>query len=64
MYEELLKLKKLVPERLPVYGFAETGDHWEYGTSIMDGGFDLTVCISESGSIDTTLVEKESGDTS
>lgn len=62
MFEDVFKHQKLVPGTLAGYGFAKDGDAWSYETSIMDGEFNLHVCIDQSGDADTSLVEAETGE--
>ena len=62
MFDEIIKRKKPVPERLISYGFEEIGSLFQYSTEIRCGEFTLTVQIGLDGAIDTNLVENETGE--
>jgi predicted DNA-binding protein (MmcQ/YjbR family) len=62
MFEEIFERRKLNVEKLTAYGFESESDQWVYNTDIKDGEFLLKISISESGSCDTRLTEKESGE--
>ena len=62
MFEEIFKRKRLLPDRLPLYGFRNDGEAWLYETDILNREFALSVCIAESGAVDTKVVEKETGE--
>ena len=62
MFDEIIKRRKPVPERLISYGFEEIGSLFQYSTEILCGEFTLTVQIGLDGAIDTNLVENETGE--
>ena len=62
MFEEIFKRKKLIPEKLIAYGFQRIDAVFRLTTDIENGEFSLTVLVGEEGSVDTELVEKESGE--
>ncbi|MBD5544970.1 MAG: hypothetical protein HDR01_12245 [Lachnospiraceae bacterium] len=62
MFDDLFKRKKLIPDKLPGYGFRMGNGIWLYETDIMNGNFSLIVSITESGRIDTSVIEKENGE--
>ena len=55
-------MKKQIPEKLTVYGFLEENGQFLYKKEILDGEFTLTVRILEDETVNTDLVEKETGE--
>lgn len=39
MFDEIIKQKKLIPEKLIAYGFKNNGDYFQYVTEILNGTF-------------------------
>lgn len=62
MFEESFKRKQPIPDKLLVYGFKKSGKDLHYSTLVYHGAFVLTVIIKPDGTIDTTLIEKETGE--
>lgn len=62
MFENIIRNKKPIPERLAEYGFESVGDCQKYSTEICDGEFELTVFITPKGEISTELAEVETGE--
>lgn len=62
MFEDRFKREKPIPDKLSVYGFRRYDDTWIYETDIMNGDFSLTVRIMENGKVDTSVIEKETGE--
>ena len=62
MFESIFYMKKQIPEKLTVYGFLEENGQFLYKKEILDGEFTLTVRILEDETVNTDLVEKETGE--
>ncbi len=62
MFEELFAKKTLNIEKTLLFGFVKDGNKYKYGVDILDGLFHLRTVILSDGSIDTTLIEKETGE--
>ena len=62
MFEEIFLRKRLLPERLSAYGFAEKAGFWELERDILGGDFRLTVSIRRNGEADTRLIERDTGE--
>ena len=62
MFEEILHQQKIVPDKLVPYGFVKQNGSWEYRKEIMSGEFQLVVRLDKQGSVDTNLIEKETGE--
>lgn len=62
MLEELYRRKTLNSEKAILFGFIKNGNDYRYETDLLDGLFRLQVAISSDDSIDTTLIEKETGE--
>lgn len=62
MFESIFLIKKQIPEKLTVYGFLEENGQFLYKKEILDGEFTLTVRILEDETVNTDLVEKETGE--
>lgn len=62
MFEELTRRKKPIPEKLISYGFEDRGDYFQYATEICNGTFLLTVQIEADDTVNTELIEKETGE--
>ncbi|MGO3608249.1 MmcQ/YjbR family DNA-binding protein [Enterococcus malodoratus] len=61
--EELFfKRKKLNRTKLLAYGFEKNAAHYTYETTIMEGEFQLTVTIEDTGTIETKLIELASAE--
>lgn len=58
MFDEIIKYKKPIPQSLINYGFVYDGSCYLFRTEIRNGEFELTVIITDSGKVDTKLVEK------
>ncbi|MGL4798821.1 MAG: MmcQ/YjbR family DNA-binding protein [Cellulosilyticaceae bacterium] len=59
MFDDIIKMKKPMPEKLITYGFEVVGEAYRYDTMIQNGEFKLTIFIKNDGTIDTNLIEKE-----
>lgn len=57
---EIFRNKKPNFKKLLAYGFKKKTNNYIYQTKIMDGEFELTICISSNGSVKTSLLELES----
>lgn len=62
MFDEIIKRKKLIPEKLLACGFEKIGEFFQYFTEIRNGEFTLMIQIGMDGTIDTNLVENETGE--
>lgn len=62
MFDEIIKRKKLIPEKLLACGFEKNGEFFQYFTEIRNGEFTLMIQIGMDGTIDTNLVENETGE--
>lgn len=62
MFEEIFHRQKLNPDKLAPYGFVKKDGGWEYKSEIMNGDFLLIIRLDKHGSVDTDLVEKETGE--
>lgn len=62
MFDEIIKRKKLIPEKLLAYGFEKNEKFFQYFTEIRNGEFTLMIQIGMDGTIDTNLVENETGE--
>lgn len=62
MFDEIIKRKKLIPEKLLTYGFEKNEEFFQYFTEIRNGEFTLMIQIGMDGTIDTNLVENETGE--
>lgn len=62
MFEEILLRKRVMINKLVPYGFKKQKSKYVYETDIMDGDFQLTISASQSGEIDTSLIENGTGD--
>ncbi|MCI8956334.1 MAG: hypothetical protein HFG29_05000 [Eubacterium sp.] len=62
MFDEIIRRKKPIPEKLVSYGFKCDGDYFQYYTEILNGTFVLTVQIGTDNTIKTNLIEKETGE--
>lgn len=63
MFDEIIKGKKPVQEKLLSYGFTKDGDYFQYLTEIMEGVFTLRIQIDAENTIKTDLIEQETGET-
>ena len=63
MFDEIIKGKKPVQEKLLSYGFTKDGDYFQFLTEIMEGVFTLRIQIDAENTIKTDLIEKETGET-
>lgn len=62
MFEAIFMQKKRIPEKCTVYGFLEENGQFLYTKEILNGEFTLTVRILEDETVDTDLIEKETGE--
>lgn len=62
MFEGLFNRKSLNIEKTLLFGFERAGSDYNYEIDILDGLFRLQITISAVGSVDTNLVEKETGE--
>lgn len=62
MFEELFVRRTLNIEKALLFGFVKAGNNYNYKTEILDGVFSLQITISSVGSVDTNLVEKNTGE--
>lgn len=62
MFDELFVGKRLNMESALLFGFVEDENSYRYETDILKGLFRLHVVISSAGSVDTSLIEKETGE--
>lgn len=61
MSENIFKKRRVNTDRLIAYGFY-IDEQYKYFTDIMGGSFTLSVIIDKNGCIDTSLIEKETGE--
>ncbi len=62
MFEDIFKRKKCNIEKMSAYGFIRKDGKSIYETNIIDGTFRLYVFITESGDVDTNLIDIENGE--
>ncbi|MBE5881207.1 MAG: hypothetical protein E7289_02675 [Lachnospiraceae bacterium] len=62
MFEALFQRKKVNNEKLKSYGFSQKNNSYFYITDILDGQFELQICISCEGTVDTGVFDKNTGD--
>lgn len=62
MFEDIFKRKKCNIEKMSAYGFITKDGKRVYETNILNGAFRLCVFATESGEVDTDLVEVENGE--
>lgn len=62
MFDELFFRKRLNIEKALLFGFVRDESNYEYETDILAGMFRLQIVISSVGSVDTKLIEKETGE--
>ena len=62
MFDEMIKRKKPVLEKLISYGLKRDGDSFQYLTEILNSTFVLTIHIGADNTIKTDLIEKETGE--
>lgn len=62
MFDELFDRKILNMEKALLFGFVKDGNDYKCETDILDGLFHLQVLISSAGTVDTNLIEKETGE--
>lgn len=62
MFEEIFLRKKPNFDKVINYGFQKNKNNYTYTTNILDDSFELHICINKNGSINTHLVEVESGE--
>lgn len=61
MFEDIFQRKKVVSEALIEYGFKLQNSMYVFSTDIMEGEFNLTIALNESGNIiNTKLVDQDS----
>ncbi len=58
----IFKHKRLLPDKLFLYGFVKTAGTYHFSTSILDGQFRLFVTIFEDGNIDTMIIDTASNE--
>lgn len=58
----IFKNRRIIPDKLILYGFVSEADSFLYHTDITDGIFDLLVTVSPSGTVSAKVIDKESGD--
>lgn len=61
MLDEIFRQKKPVPEKLLAYGFQSKDGQYEYAACVMENAFLLQIVIDATGTVDTTLTDRESG---
>ncbi len=54
--------RKLVPERLIGYGFTHRDGVYQFSTTVMDGQFQLSIAITDSGVVDTKMMDTASNE--
>ena len=59
---DFFKYKRVNFAKLAAFGFQKRGDAWRYTAPVLEGEFDLTVCIAEDGAVTTQLIEREFGE--
>lgn len=62
MFEEMFLRKRVLHNELISYGFKKQKSKYIFETDVMNGDFHLSVFITQAGSIDTVLIEKETGE--
>lgn len=62
MFNDLFNRKKLNVEKALSFGFVKEENAYKYKTDILDGMFMLKIVVSIVGGVDTTLIEKETGE--
>lgn len=62
MLDDLFARKALNVEKAISFGFEKDEGSYKYKTDVLDGMFQLYVVISTDGSVDTKLIESESGE--
>lgn len=62
MIDEIFKFYIVNFEKLKKFGFKKTKDLFCYQTTIMDGGFTLSVFVSDDGKVKTKVVDAASGE--
>lgn len=62
MLNDIFTRRKPVPEKMIAYGFRQEEGGYEYTSEIKNGEFMLTVRVDENGAVDTSLIERESGE--
>lgn len=62
MFDELFAGKALNIEKTLLFGFKKAESYFTYETDILDSQFRLQITISATGTVDTNLIETETGE--